>query len=149
MRWIATQVVIIFWTVSTILLSAGWKPGNYITLILSWSLLPVMIQLAYGADILWRYRRVLVYSVLFPSIYLWFVDAIAIRSGTWTIDPAQTTRIAIGKPAHRGDAVLLYDQRVDRLWNYLDVGKGKPGASACLAQSLPWCAAPRPPERRA
>ncbi len=94
-RWIATQVVIIFWTVSTILLIAGWKPGNYITLILSWSLLPVMIQFAYGADILWSYRRVLVYSVLFPSLYLWFVDAIAIRSGTWTIDPAQTTRIVL------------------------------------------------------
>ncbi len=95
-RWIASLGVFLLWMVATILLFSGWKPGTYLTLILTWALLPVLIQLAYGADILWGYRRELAYSILVPTIYLWFVDAIAIRSGTWTIDPAQTTGIAIG-----------------------------------------------------
>jgi len=95
-RWIASLGVFLLWMVTTILLFFGWKPGTYLTLILTWAMLPVLIQLAYGADILWGYRRELAYSILVPTIYLWFVDAIAIRSGTWTIDPGQTTGIAIG-----------------------------------------------------
>jgi lycopene beta-cyclase len=83
------------WTVSTILLISGWRPGTYLTLILSWALLPVLIQTAFGADLLWARRRELLLSVLTPTVYLWLVDAIAIRSGTWTIDPAQTTGAAI------------------------------------------------------
>jgi lycopene cyclase domain-containing protein len=97
-RWrvYASLLVLLFWVLSTVLLISGWKPVTYLTLILSWALLPVLLQVAFGADILWMHRRELAISVLTPTIYLWLVDAIAIRSGTWTIDPAQTTGISLG-----------------------------------------------------
>lgn len=92
----ASLIVFILWTVSTLLLLSGWQPGTYLTLILSWSLLPILIQAAFGADIIWAYRREIGLSIMAPTIYLWLVDAIAIQSGTWTIDPAQTTGVVFG-----------------------------------------------------
>jgi putative membrane protein len=35
-------------------------------------------------------------AILPTTIYLWIVDAIAIYSGVWTIDPLQTLGIKIG-----------------------------------------------------
>jgi lycopene cyclase domain-containing protein len=73
----------------------GWVAGpqsyTYLTLILSWALLPVLIQVAFGGDVLFRDWRRLMVGVLPPTLYLWLADAIAIRSGTWTISPQQTT----------------------------------------------------------
>ena len=84
------------WLASTVLLVSGWLPGRYLTLILSWALLPIGLQLAYGADILLaRWRLVLAASGL-PTLYLWAVDLLAIGAGTWTIDPAQTTGLKLG-----------------------------------------------------
>jgi hypothetical protein len=31
-----------------------------------------------------------------PTLYLWLVDALAIGSGTWVIDPKQTTGVMLG-----------------------------------------------------
>jgi lycopene cyclase domain-containing protein len=52
-----------------------------------------MIQLAFGADILWRYRRLVLLGILVPTLYLAMADAVAIGAGTWTIDPAQSLNI--------------------------------------------------------
>lgn len=86
----------VLWLVSAGILVAGWEPGTYLALILIWALPPVLLQLAFGADILLANWRLLTASILPTTLYLWVVDALAIRSGTWTIDPQQTTGIVIG-----------------------------------------------------
>jgi lycopene cyclase domain-containing protein len=56
-------------------------------LILVWFLPPILLQLGFGADILWRYRRLVLVGFVPPTLYLWLVDGLAIASGTWTINP--------------------------------------------------------------
>jgi lycopene cyclase domain-containing protein len=75
------------------ILVAGWQPGTYLGLILVWALPPIMLQTVFGADILWGYRRLVLPGFIIPTLYLSFADTLAIRAGTWTIDPAQTTGI--------------------------------------------------------
>lgn len=96
LRWASSLLVTALWVISTILLFAGWEAGTYLTLILSWALIPVFIQVAFGADILRAHWRELAITILSSTLYLWLVDAIAIRSGTWVIDPQQTTGLALG-----------------------------------------------------
>ena len=81
---------------STLGLLFGPASVTYLTLILSWALLPILLQVAFGADILLANWRLLVLAIVTPTLYLWLIDAIAIQSGTWTIDPAQTTGIKLG-----------------------------------------------------
>jgi lycopene cyclase domain-containing protein len=95
-RKLATFVVTLVWVISTLFLVLGPVSGTYLTLILSWALLPVLIQIAFGADILLANWRLLLAAILPPTLYLWLVDAIAIAGGTWTISPAQTTGIKAG-----------------------------------------------------
>jgi putative membrane protein len=57
---------------------------------------PIILQMAVGADVLWHQRR-LVFASLLPAVaYFSVTDALAIRSGTWTIDPAQSTGVMLG-----------------------------------------------------
>lgn len=100
-RMMATSAIGIIWFVSCVLLFlslsfAEWKPFTYLALELSWALIPVMIQMAFGADILWRHRRVVAVTIVLSTIYLSFADALAIDSGTWTIDPQQSLNIYLG-----------------------------------------------------
>ena len=89
-------LTILIWCASIATLSLGWQPGRYLALILVWALPPVFFQLVVGADILFANWRLIVFTLLPTTFYLWVVDAIAIRSGTWTIDPLQTIGIALG-----------------------------------------------------
>lgn len=84
--WLATAAVLI----------AGWQPGTYLALILIWALPPLMLQIGFGADILWRHRRLVLLTLLPVTFYLSLADALAIGSGTWTIDPAQSLQIYLG-----------------------------------------------------
>jgi len=95
-RRLATLVAAVIWIISTLLLVLGPVSGTYLTLILSWALLPVLIQTTFGGDILLANWRLLLTAIVPPTLYLWLVDAIAIAGGTWTIDPAQTTGIKAG-----------------------------------------------------
>lgn len=78
----------VLWIASGLLLWSGWLPGRYLGLELAWALAPLLVQLAFGADILWRYRRLILVAILPPTIYLSAADALAIQAGTWTINPA-------------------------------------------------------------
>ncbi len=93
--WAVASIVVV-WLISTGVLLAGWKPGTYLTLIISWGFFPIFIQILFGADILWAKRRLLGAAILPPTIYLWAVDALALSSGTWSIDPTQTTGFKLG-----------------------------------------------------
>ena len=94
-RKITTIVAGIVWLIFMVILALtfvndGFRPMTYLALELSWALIPIIIQLAFGADILWRHRRVVFLTIAISTIYLSWADALAIESGTWTIDPEQS-----------------------------------------------------------
>jgi lycopene cyclase domain-containing protein len=84
------------WAVSLFVLLSDWEPGTYLAITLTWALPAITPQLAFGADILWHYRRLLGTVILTGAGYLSAMDALAISSGTWTINPAQSTGIFVG-----------------------------------------------------
>jgi lycopene cyclase domain-containing protein len=96
LRWITASITGLIWLASVIGLLSGWKPGVYLTIQLAWALPPIIFQLAFGADILWRYRGVVLLTLVPATLYLGAVDAVAIDAGTWTIDPAQSLEIYLG-----------------------------------------------------
>jgi lycopene cyclase domain-containing protein len=90
-----SAVIIFLWLVCGWILLSDWNPGTYLALILLWALPPVLLQWLVGGDILVANWKMLLAAIAPPTAYLWLVDAIAIRSGTWTIDPEQTTGFAL------------------------------------------------------
>jgi lycopene cyclase domain-containing protein len=96
LRLAVTAAVVAIWLASIIVLLSGWLPGAYLGLEVAWLLLPVIPQVALGADVLWHHRRLVAAAWIVPSIYLSATDFVAIGSGTWTIAPAKTTGILLG-----------------------------------------------------
>lgn len=92
-RVVATAATGMIWLASALILAAGWLPGTYLGLLLVWALPPLMLQFAFGADILWRHRRAIGLSILLMTLYLSAADKLAITSGTWTINPEQSLGI--------------------------------------------------------
>jgi putative membrane protein len=85
-----------FWMGGAIMLFLGWQPGTYVALELFWALPPIGLQLAFGADILWRHRRLLLSAIVPLTVFLSTADAMAINWGTWTINPAKSLNIQVG-----------------------------------------------------
>lgn len=96
LRIISTIITALLWLAATGLLLSGWPPGTYLALEAVWALLPILLQCGLGGDILWRHKRLIFWSLLPTTLYLCLIDALAIRSGTWTIDPAQSLQFYIG-----------------------------------------------------
>jgi lycopene cyclase domain-containing protein len=94
-RWIAASVGIVLWVFFVGMLLSRWVDGRYLSLIMVWALIPLIIQLAFGADILWSRRKFVLFGILIPSVYLNSVDTMAIDSGTWIISSEQTTGLRI------------------------------------------------------
>lgn len=95
LRLWSTVVAGVLWLGSVAILLAGKQASTYMALLLGWALPPLMLQLAFGADILWRYRRLVFLAIIPVTLYLITADALAISAGTWTIDPAQSFNIFI------------------------------------------------------
>jgi len=91
-----TLGVAAIWLWSTVNLLRGPKSRTYLTLTLSWALLPIMFQTAFGGDILWQHRKLIALGVLPATLYLGLSDSLAIDSGTWTINPEKTVNTLIG-----------------------------------------------------
>ncbi len=91
-RWLPAAVGVL-WLASLVLLFGGARPTTYTALLLAWALPPIMLQLAFGADILWSYRRLVFLSIVPVTLYLVAADALAINFGTWTINPEQSFNI--------------------------------------------------------
>ena len=97
LRWIAVAGAAIIWLPSVVVLVSGWPPGTYMALILAWALPPIMLQFAFGADILWRHRRLLALAIIPVTLFLSAADSLAIGFwGIWTIDPQQSLNIYLG-----------------------------------------------------
>jgi lycopene beta-cyclase len=95
-KWIIILIVGLIWLSAVAIVLLGWQLGTYLGLELAWALPPIMLQLAFGADILWRHRRLVILGVIVPAVYLSVADGIAIRSGIWTIDPSQSLNVFLG-----------------------------------------------------
>ena len=96
MSWMPVTSVSFLWLIFVGVLVSGWKPGTYLGLELAWALPPIILQLAFGVDILRRHWKLTLMGIVIPTIYLSGIDAFAIGLGTWTIDPAQSTGILLG-----------------------------------------------------
>lgn len=95
-RVAAVALLGVTWLVSLVILVLRWSPGTYLSLELVWALPPIILQLAFGADLLWHYRRAVASAVLAPTLFLSAADALAIRTGIWTINPEQSLHWLIG-----------------------------------------------------
>jgi lycopene cyclase domain-containing protein len=93
---ISTLLAGVIWIGAVIILLTGWRPGTYLALELAWAIPPIMVQLSFGADILWRQRRLVLLTLLPVTLYLSLADALAIGAGTWTINPALSLEIYLG-----------------------------------------------------
>ncbi|MBC8170803.1 MAG: lycopene cyclase domain-containing protein, partial [Anaerolineae bacterium] len=83
------------WLASIIGLISGNPRQTYLNLILGWALPPIMFQIAFGGDILWRHRQLIAASIIPASIYLGFADSQAIHAGTWAINPKNTIGVEV------------------------------------------------------
>jgi lycopene cyclase domain-containing protein len=86
----ASMLFLAAWVLALFILFSGWQPGTYLALELVWALPPIGLQIAFGADILYRYWRLVALTLVPFTLYLSFADTLAIQSGTWTIDPQQS-----------------------------------------------------------
>ena len=93
LRTIAAILTTIVWLPFVLFLIQGVEPATYSSLILAWALPPIILQLAFGADILWRYRNLVLTTIVVPTLFLALADTLAIQIGIWTISPEQTTGI--------------------------------------------------------
>ncbi len=96
LRWQMPLVLFLGWVTAVFILVVGWQPGTYLALELGWAIPPIMLQLAFGADILWRNRRIVLLSIVPLTLYLSTADALAIDFGTWTINPDQSLELLLG-----------------------------------------------------
>jgi lycopene cyclase domain-containing protein len=89
-RSLPLGVLGVMWLLSVGSLAGGVRPAFYLSLILVWALPPVMLQVAFGEDILRRYGRLVALGLGAPTLYLWAADTYAIRNGIWAINPLYT-----------------------------------------------------------
>lgn len=94
-KW-SLPFVLTIWVLALVYLIADKPSATYLALELIWALPVIILQLLFGADILWRHRRVLLTTVFALTIYLSLADAFAIQSGVWTINPGQSLGLLIG-----------------------------------------------------
>ena len=95
-RTVSLLILGVLWLGMVWILLTGWQPGIYLALILVWALLPLMLQVGFGGDILWRHGRTVLLGLLPITLFLAAADALAIADGIWTIDPAQSLNWLIG-----------------------------------------------------
>ncbi len=95
-RWIGAIAVGAIWLFGLLILLFRWRPGTYLGLELTWALAPVFLQMIFGGDILWRYKWLVLASLLPAWLYLSAADFMAIGLGTWIIAPDQSVGIGVG-----------------------------------------------------
>jgi lycopene beta-cyclase len=96
-HWIPLAILASLWLISAAILIAAWAPGAYLSLQLVWAIPPIMLQLAFGTDILWKQRYVAFLAILSTTLYLAAADWLALRTGIWHIDPTQSLNLFLGR----------------------------------------------------
>jgi lycopene beta-cyclase len=95
LRMAALAALGVVWLAAAVILARRWGPGTYLALELIWLVPPIAPQLAVGARFLWAQRRLVIPALFGPVLYLSAADAVAIGTGVWTINPAQTTGLRL------------------------------------------------------
>jgi lycopene beta-cyclase len=80
-------------TIFTYLFFFGKAQWTYLSITLFWALPAILMQVLFGMDILWHYRKPVLWGIFVPGTYLSLMDIIALQNTTWSISPAQTTGI--------------------------------------------------------
>ncbi len=93
LRLSALIVLFVLWAISLYLFFFGAPSWNYLSITLAWALPAIFPQVLYGADLLWRHRRLVLASILVPGVYLSLTDIVALTQTTWSISKEQTTGI--------------------------------------------------------
>jgi lycopene beta-cyclase len=88
---LSSAVLAALWLVSAYLFFFGDVQWTYLSIILFWALPPIIMQALFGADILWKYRRLVFWGIFVPGAYLSLMDIVALTDSTWSISDAQTT----------------------------------------------------------
>jgi lycopene cyclase domain-containing protein len=91
--YLSSCILLLLWLIFTYLFFLGGIEWTYLSIILFWALPPIIIQVLFGADILWHYRKLVFWSILIPGMYLSLMDIVALQETTWSISPSQTTGI--------------------------------------------------------
>ena len=91
--YVSTCVLTLLWLPFTYLFFFGEAKWTYLSIILFWALPPIFLQLLFGADILWRYRKLVFWGILAPATYLSLMDIVALKETTWSISASQTTGV--------------------------------------------------------
>lgn len=91
--YLSACILLPLWLIFTYLFFFGGIEWTYLSIILFWALPPIIIQILFGADILWHYRRLVFWSIFIPGMYLSLMDIVALKDTTWSISPSQTTGI--------------------------------------------------------
>lgn len=94
-KWLLLPALTI-WIVALVVLFAGISSATYLGLELAWAMPVIILQLSFGADILWRHKGILFVLILALTIYLSLADAYAIQSGVWTINPGKSLGVLLG-----------------------------------------------------
>jgi len=89
-RLVSSGILLIAWFLFTWLLFFGSDSWKYLSITLFWALPPIFPQILFGADILWHYRKLVMWTILPMSLYLSFADIAALRATTWAISSTQT-----------------------------------------------------------
>jgi lycopene beta-cyclase len=93
LRWRGVMIAFTVFVFGAICLL--FPKGTYVGLILVWAMPVLMLQLGFGADILWQRWRLVLAAITLPTLYLWLADRYAIvEGGIWWINPELTTGIA-------------------------------------------------------
>jgi lycopene beta-cyclase len=91
--YVSTCLLISLWLLFTYLFFFGTTHRTYLSITLFWALPPIIIQLLFGADILWHYRKLVFCAIAVPATYLSLMDIVALKDTTWSISPDQTTGV--------------------------------------------------------
>lgn len=87
LRATGAGIILLLWLASLLLLWSGPEESAFLGLTGLWGFLPLLGQFAFGGDILWHYRRLLVWT-LFPVLaFLTIGDAILFQAGLWMLHP--------------------------------------------------------------
>lgn len=90
---ISSSMLVLIWIIFTYLFFSDNRPITYLSITLFWALPAILPQLLFGADILWHYRKLVIWAILIPGTYLSLMDIVALKETAWSISPAQTTGI--------------------------------------------------------
>jgi lycopene beta-cyclase len=91
--YLSTCVLVSLWLLFTYLFFLGSSNWTYLSIILFWALPPIILQVIFGADILWHERKLVFWSLFALGMYLSLMDIVALKDTTWSISPSQTTGV--------------------------------------------------------